>query len=151
MIEIKTPELIRGTSDLFPYSEEFEKELEETVKKGITKALGPHKAIGEISEAMDENLSPIPPRDPFNSDKKLPPHSKKETATTNRTKSDGYKPLMMKNQKHCIKDNESYVFLIAWSILNYFIILIFAVLLMSWFDINKRSNQIRRNVLEIIR
>lgn len=82
---------------MFPYSKEFEKELEETVKKGITKALGPHEAIGEISEAMDENLTPIPPRDPFNNDKKLPPHSKKETATTNRTKADGYKPLIIKN------------------------------------------------------
>lgn len=44
------------------------------------------------------------------------------------------------NIKKCIADNESYCFLIAWSILNYFIILIIAILLMTWYDVNKKSN-----------
>ena len=99
----------------------------------------------EIDETLgNQNLSRIAPF-PVESQSK----SEIKHQTSNETKNDFY-PLI-KEEKKCIKDRESYCFLIAWSILNYFIILIFAILLMSWFDTNKRSTQIRKNVLEIIR
>ena len=46
---------------------------------------------------------------------------------------------------------ETYSFLIAWSILNYLVILILAILLLTWYDINQRSDQIRKSIIEMIR
>ena len=43
------------------------------------------------------------------------------------------------NDQVCEYDTESYAFIIMWSLLNYFVILIFAILLMTWYDINQRS------------
>lgn len=58
-----------------------------------------------------------------------------------------------KPTKHleCIRDTESYAFLIGWSIVNYSIVLVFAILLLTWYDINQKSTQIRIRILEIIR
>lgn len=54
-------------------------------------------------------------------------------------------------QLECIRDTESYAFLIGWSIVNYSIVLVFAILLLTWYDINQKSTQIRIRILEIIR
>ena len=43
------------------------------------------------------------------------------------------------NDQVCRYDTESYAFIIMWSLLNYFVILIFSILLMTWYDINQRS------------
>ena len=51
----------------------------------------------------------------------------------------------------CIPDTESYAFLIVWSLLNYLMNLIFAIILLSWCDISKRSNNMRKTLLELIR
>ena len=51
----------------------------------------------------------------------------------------------------CDYNTEAYAFIIMWSLLNYFIILIFAILLITWHDMYHRSIQIRKNILEIIR
>ena len=53
--------------------------------------------------------------------------------------------------RECIRDSESYAFWIAWSILNYFVVLVFAILLLTWYDIHQKSLQIRHTLLEIIR
>ena len=37
--------------------------------------------------------------------------------------------------KSCIQDSESYALWIAWSIINYFVVLVFAILLLTWYDI----------------
>jgi len=97
---------------------------------------------------MNQNLSPIAPRSPFQTETENSDRFKKDTSDRNTRP---FNSIAEKEEKQCIKDNESYCFLIAWSILNYFIILIFAILLMTWYDTNKRSIQIRKNVLEIIR
>lgn len=52
---------------------------------------------------------------------------------------------------HCINNTESYAFWITWSIINYFIVLVFAILLLTWYDISQKSIQIRKNVIELLR
>ena len=51
----------------------------------------------------------------------------------------------------CIKDTESYSFLISWCIINYFIILIFTILLLTWHDVSQKSVETRKNLLVILR
>ena len=36
----------------------------------------------------------------------------------------------------CFADNESFSFLIIWSIFNYIVILLFGILLITWYDVN---------------
>ena len=39
-------------------------------------------------------------------------------------------------QQKCFADNESFSFLIIWSIFNYIVILLFGILLITWYDVN---------------
>jgi hypothetical protein len=72
------------------------------------------------------------------------PNSKSNALATDSSAKDK-KPLL------CIRDTESYAFLICWTIANYFIILLFAILLLTWYDIDQKSRHIRIRILEIIR
>ena len=43
---------------------------------------------------------------------------------------------MIYEEQKCFADNESFSFLIIWSIFNYIVILLFGILLITWYDVN---------------
>lgn len=56
-----------------------------------------------------------------------------------------------KKNNQCIRDTESYAFLISWCIINYFIILMFSIFLLTWHDVSQKSMETRKNLLVILR
>jgi len=100
--------------------------------------IGSNEAIGRQNPSNEDKFAPA------SLALEAAPNAKSKVLTKESTLK-GKKPLL------CIRDTESYAFLICWTIANYFIILLFAILLLTWYDIDQKSRHIRIRILEIIR